>query len=169
MTEESKIPLIKNTSRIKPVFTLQGRFYYGIDRYELKIEDMSLDSLGSQLNDELGEELLFRGVFGNRLEQVLATGHDIPGIKKGDTTYATSCINQAFLYISSGDMFMRYSGVPNNQLTNDATIMLYSPKLLKAVFPQIEACTMFRFLEDPIDALKGVLLLKPRKKMIKSR
>jgi hypothetical protein len=106
-----------------------------------------------------GRAFLWRAVRGEQLDDVLATGSDIPGAKIGTQTYATRHLTKATEYGTGRAVIV------DSDLEDDVCVMMYDQTGLKSN----EANYEVTFLAEPKDCLKGVLMLRPIKRARKQR
>ncbi len=146
--------LQKDTSRNKPVYIYEDTLFWGgsgltLDGSESTLSTSWLYELQAFIEDDLGGKLMYRGVKGEQLDQILESGTDIPNLKKGDKTFATRYLEKSTEYGTSNTI----SGQP---LKENLCVILYKLEGLKDVFNSYEVT----FLKDPKEILRGALVFK---------
>lgn len=143
--------LKKDSSGDKPIYTYEDVLFRGLCGLlrEGSKGTMWLYGLQVHIERDLGANLMYRCVRGDQLEQVMKTGTDIPGLKKGDNIFATSYLEKSTEY-GTPDLM---DGQP---LDRDLCVILYEKSGLKDKFNSYECI----FLEDPKEILMGALIFR---------
>lgn len=157
----SKLSIKRDNSRTRPVYTVQGHFVEGATGLVVPDSPMWDGALSYDLEKECGTDLRYRGVKGSQLDDVLQTGSDIPGMAKGGHIFAAYSIEKASEYGRTRGVIS--VGTP---LQDDLCIIIYHADALEmAEVPgAIEGKDYEHiFLKEPLEALVGCVMLKPKK------
>lgn len=151
-----KTQLIKDISRIKPIYTYPGKVFRGLvtlTHEERLTEDaLWLMDIEMEIQKDFCRNLRFRGVPGNQLYHILATGVDIPGLGIGGSISAAPHIQKATEYGWHRDE----NRVTNCPLEKDLCIQIYDSEGLREGRLYCE----YIFIRKPLDVLNGLLIFK---------